>query len=88
MIVAKDDSEKTTEKILWLIKENPEITNKELADACGTTEDGVYRNTLPVKTNVETQCITSLQGGGERGIHVYYLIYILHLQVSTLSYCI
>ncbi len=25
---------------------------------------------------------------GERGIHVYYLIYILHLQVSTLSYCI
>ena len=61
LIPSKDDSEKTTEKILRLIKENPEITNKELADACGTTEDGVYWNTLPVKTNVETQCITSLQ---------------------------
>ncbi len=47
MIVAKDDSEKTTEKILRLIKENPKITNKELANACGITEDGVYWNTLP-----------------------------------------
>ena len=54
-IVAKNDSEKTTEKttekILRLIKENPEITNKELADACGITEDGVYWNTKKLRKN-------------------------------------
>ena len=35
-------TEKTTEKILRLMRENPHITNKELAEACGITEDGVY----------------------------------------------
>ena len=31
-------SEKTTEKIVRLIRENPQITNKELAAACGINE--------------------------------------------------
>ena len=35
-------SEKTTEKIVRLMKSNPYITNKELAEVCGITEDGVY----------------------------------------------
>ena len=33
---------KTTEKIIRLMRESPQITNKELAAACGITEDGVY----------------------------------------------
>ena len=35
-------SGKTTEKIIRLMKANPYITNKELAEVCGITEDGVY----------------------------------------------
>ena len=35
-------SGKTTEKIIRLMKSNPYITNKELAEVCGITEDGVY----------------------------------------------
>jgi ATP-dependent DNA helicase RecG len=31
-----------TEKIVRLMKSNPYITNKELAEVCGITEDGVY----------------------------------------------
>ncbi len=35
----------TTKKIIRLMRENPRITNKELAVACGITEDCVYWNT-------------------------------------------
>lgn len=42
-------TETTTETIIRLIKENPKITNKELAAACGITEDGVYWNTKKLK---------------------------------------
>lgn len=42
-------TETTTERIIRLIKENPQISNKELADACGITEDGVYWNTKKLK---------------------------------------
>ena len=35
-------TKKTTEKIVRLMKSNPYITNKELAEVCGITEDGVY----------------------------------------------
>ena len=44
-------TEKTTEKIIRLMRENPQITNKELAAACGITEDGVYWNTKKLKKN-------------------------------------
>ena len=35
-------TEKTTEKILCFIKENPQITYRELAEALGLTEDCIY----------------------------------------------
>lgn len=44
-------TERTTERIIRLIRENPQITNKELAEACGITEDGVYWNTKKLKKN-------------------------------------
>ena len=37
-------TEKTTEKILDLLRRNPHITNKQLAEICGISEDGVYWN--------------------------------------------
>lgn len=33
------------------MRENPQITNKELAVACGITEDGVYWNTKKLRKN-------------------------------------
>ena len=44
---AKDvvTTEKTTEKILSLILENPNITTEELARVCNMTPDGVYYHT-------------------------------------------
>ena len=33
------------------MRENPKITNKELAVACGITEDGVYWNTKKLRKN-------------------------------------
>ena len=44
---AKDvvTTEKTTEKILSLILENPNITTEELARVCDMTPDGVYYHT-------------------------------------------
>ena len=38
-------TEKTTEKILSLIAENPSVTTEELAKMCGLTPDGVYYHT-------------------------------------------
>ena len=42
-------SEKTTQKILALMKENPEITRKELAEKIGITEDGIKFNLNQLK---------------------------------------
>ena len=33
------------------MRENPKITNKELAEACGITEDEVYWNTKKQRKN-------------------------------------
>ena len=38
-------TEKTTEKILNLISENPNVTTDELARLCNLTPDGVYYHT-------------------------------------------
>ena len=38
-------TEKTTEKILAMIAENPSVTTEELAKMCGLTPDGVYYHT-------------------------------------------
>ena len=35
-------SEKTTEKILCIIKNNPSVTYRELAEVLDMTEDGIY----------------------------------------------
>lgn len=42
-------TEKTTEKILRLIIENPQITTDELAKACGLTSDGVFYQTKKLR---------------------------------------
>ncbi len=50
--------------IVRLIMENHRITNKELAEACGITEDGVYWNTKKLKKNNVIQRV-----GGDFGGH-------------------
>ena len=56
-------SEKTTEKIIRLMKANPYIINKELAEVCGITEDGVYWNTKKLKKNNRIRRIGGDKGG-------------------------
>ena len=43
-------TEKTTEKILIAIQNNPHITNRELAELLGLTEDGIFWNMKKLKT--------------------------------------
>ena len=40
--LSEKTTEKTTEKILSIIRANPKVTYKELAEALGLTEDGIY----------------------------------------------
>ena len=56
-------TKKTTEKIVRLMKANPYITNKELAEVCGITEDGVYWNTKKLKKNNRIRRIGGDKGG-------------------------
>ena len=56
-------TKKTTEKIVRLMKSNPYITNKELAEVCGITEDGVYQNTQKLKKNNRIRRIGGDKGG-------------------------
>ena len=56
-------TEKTAEKIVRLMKANPYITNKELAEVCGITEDGVYWNTKKLKKNNRIRRIGGDKGG-------------------------
>ena len=65
----ENTTEKTTEKTIRLMRENPQITNKELADACGITEDGVYWNTKKLKKNNVIRRV-----GGDKGGHWEVLI--------------
>ena len=45
VVTTEKATEKTTEKILSLILENPNITTEELARVCDMTPDGVYYHT-------------------------------------------
>ena len=45
------------------MKSNPYITNKELAEVCGITEDGVYQNTQKLKKNNRIRRIGGDKGG-------------------------
>ena len=56
-------TKKTTEKIIRLMKANPYINNKELAEVCGITEDGVYWNTKKLKKNNRIRRIGGDKGG-------------------------
>ena len=51
------------------MRENPQITNKELAEACGITEDGVYWNTKKLRKNNIIRRV-----GGDKGGHWEVLI--------------
>lgn len=62
-------TEATAEKIIRLMRENPQITNKELAAACDITEDGVYWNTKKLKKNNIIRRV-----GGDKGGHWEVLI--------------
>ena len=42
-------TETTTERIIEIIRNNPKITNRELAEMLGITEDGVYYNTKKLR---------------------------------------
>lgn len=44
-------TQKTTQKIIALIEENPKITRKELAVVTGLTEDGIKYHLKKCKTN-------------------------------------
>ena len=56
-------SGKTTEKIIRLMKANPYINNKELAEVCGITEDDVYWNTKKLKKSNRIRRIGGDKGG-------------------------
>ena len=62
-LLEMNTTETTMEKIIRLMKENPHITNKELAEACGITEDGVYWNTKKLKKNNIIRRVGSDKGG-------------------------
>jgi len=53
----------TTEKILRLLLEKPNLTNQELADKCGLTEDGIYYNIKRLKQKGLITRIGSDKGG-------------------------
>ncbi len=56
-------TQKTTQKILELIKENPEITRKELAELINITEDGVKYHLTKLKKQKKIKRIGPDKGG-------------------------
>jgi ATP-dependent DNA helicase RecG len=61
--VTEKTTEKTAEKILCFLRENPSLTNKELAEKCGITEDGVYYQTKKMKSKGILRRIGGDKGG-------------------------
>ena len=61
--VTEKTTKKTAEKILCLLRENPSLTNKELAEKCGITEDGVYYQTKKMKSKGILRRIGGDKGG-------------------------
>ena len=55
--------EKTREKILALIKENPEITMRELADITGLTEKGIEWNIARLREEGKLRRVGPAKGG-------------------------
>ena len=61
--VTEKTTKKTAEKILRLLREKPSLTNKELAEKCGITEDGVYYQTKKMKSKGILRRIGGDKGG-------------------------
>jgi len=58
-----DKNEKTVEKILTLIKTNPEVTQKELSEATGLTQRGIEWNLKKMKDEEIIDQIGPDEGG-------------------------
>ncbi len=58
-----ETTQKTAQKILALIKENPYITRKELAEKIGITEDGVKYHLSNLKKSGRLKRIGPDKGG-------------------------
>ena len=56
-------TEKTTQKILEIIKDNPQVTRKELAELIGITADGIKWNLEKLKKAEKIRHIGSDKGG-------------------------
>lgn len=61
--VTEKTTKKTAEKILCFLREKPSLTNKELAEKCGITEDGVYYQTKKMKSKGILRRIGGDKGG-------------------------
>lgn len=53
----------TTDKILDVIRINPHITNRELAEMFGLTEDGVFFHTKKLRMLGRIQRVKGKKGG-------------------------
>jgi len=56
-------TQKTTQKILALIKENPRLTRKELAEIIGISQDGIKHNLAKLKAESRIKRIGPDRGG-------------------------
>ena len=56
-------TEKTTEKILNLLRRHPSITNQEMAEKIGLSVDGIYYHTKKLKENGIIRRIGPDKGG-------------------------
>lgn len=62
---AKESPTNTTETILKMISKNPKITTREIAAACGITEDGAAYHIKKLKQNGKITRVGGARYGGE-----------------------
>ena len=62
---SKDSSVNTTETILKMIRNNPRITTREIASACGMTEDGAAYHIKKLKQRGRITRVGGTRYGGE-----------------------
>ena len=56
-------TESTTERVLEIIRNNPKITNREIAEMLGLTEDGVFYHTKKLRMKGRIRRIDGDFGG-------------------------
>ena len=59
----EESSQKTTEKIMLAIQNNPRITYRELAELLGLTEDGIFWNIKKLKAKGFLRRVGPNKGG-------------------------